>query len=132
MSLSCSCDYDWDRDYGDWMYCFWDSDFDFKPLSSTRSKRCVSCKSLIPVGALCVEFERRRYAYDEIEARIKGSSPEDNDEPQIKMAPHYHCERCGEIWLNLTYIGYECLSPTENMEDALKDYHDLSGFQKAS
>lgn len=130
MPLSCGCDWDYDLDYGDWVY-YWDCTQDFKPLSTTRAKRCVSCGNLIPVGALCILHPRLRYGYNEIEARITGSDPE-NGEPTIGMAPHYQCERYGEIWLNLQAAGYECLSPTENMEEALKEYHDISGFKKAS
>ena len=130
MSLSCSCDWDYDFDFGDWMYsqCW---PMDFSQLESNRARRCISCGNLIPVGSVCLIHPRVRYAYDEIEARIKGSNPEDG-EPTIKIAPHCQCERCGEIWLNLFSVGYECLSPTENMEEALKDYHDISGFKKAS
>jgi hypothetical protein len=131
MSLSCSCGFDYDCDYGDWRYDA-DSSTDFEPLSTNRAKRCKSCNCLIKVGELCLSHTRSRYAYNEIEARIVGSDPEDGDQPEIKMAPHYQCERCGEIWLNLFYIGYECLSPSENMEEALKEYWERTGFKKAA
>lgn len=126
MPLSCSCDYDLDYDFGDWLYdSLWP--IDFQPLSAKRAERCVSCKSLIKVGELCLVHTRSRYAYNEIEARIVGSNPE-NGEPKIPIADHHQCERCGEIWLNLQAVGYECLSPMENMEEALKEYHDRTGF----
>jgi len=53
------------------------------------------------------------------------------NEPTIRCASNFQCERCGEIWLNLTALGYECLSPGENMEQALKEYHDMTGFEPA-
>jgi hypothetical protein len=131
MSLSCSCNFDYDYDYGDWQYdaCGFN---EFIHLSTYRSIRCVSCKNLIKPGDLCISHPRSRYAYNEIEARIVGSDPENGDQPEIKMAPHYQCERCGEIWLNLQAVGYECLSPTENMEEALKEYWERTGFKKAT
>ena len=41
---------------------------------------------------------------------------------------HYHCEKCGEIYLNLTALEY-CFSPNESMPELLKQYHELSGFK---
>ena len=55
---------------------------------------------------------------------------EEFEEPPIKIADHYHCEKCAEIWLNLTIIGYECLSPSENMKKYLKEYQEMTGFKK--
>jgi hypothetical protein len=130
MGLSCSCGYeDYDFDYGDWVYWF-EAITDFVPLDSKKRKRCCSCKSLIDIGSLCVKYPRYRYPYNEVEARIVGADPDLNEEPTIQIADHYHCEKCAEIWLNLTDIGYECLSPKENMPDALKKYQELSGFKQ--
>jgi hypothetical protein len=133
MSLSCSCNFDYEFDAGDWQY-FYEYNEMQVTLDAKRRQRCVSCGKLIDVGAICNVYHRYRYPWDDIEARIKCGCDdiEDsfNDEPTIKIAPHYHCERCGEIWMNLTDIGYECLSPNENMEEALKQYHELSGFKK--
>jgi len=74
---------------------------------------------------------RERYPYDDIESKIKtGRDIDDamNDTPTIQIADHYHCEACGEIYLNLVAIGYECLWPAENMQSALKEYHEITGF----
>jgi hypothetical protein len=38
------------------------------------------------------------------------------------------CERCGEIYLNLNALGY-CMVPTDEMTEALREYHEISGFQ---
>ena len=130
MSLSCSCDYDYEFAAGEWSYFFSCAELQ-APLNTMRRKRCVSCGKLIDIGSLCNIYPRYRYPWDEIESLIKcGRALDDvfGDEPTIKIAPHYHCERCGEIWMNLTDIGYECLSPSENMEESLKEYHELSGF----
>ena len=132
MSLSCNCDWDYDFELGDWSYDIILNEIDFEALNTYRAKRCCSCNKLIKVGSLCVKYPRARYPYDELESRKKLSQDlEDafNQEPLIPIADHYHCERCGEIWLNLTELGYDCLAPNENMEDSLKEYHELSGWK---
>ena len=127
MTLSCSCEYDWEPEIGDWIYRF-ENIVDFEPLQTSKRKRCCSCKELINIGSLCTEYPRARYPHNEIEARIVGADWDLNEEPPIDIASHYHCEKCGEIWLNLTDIGYECLAPNDNMAKALKEYHEISGF----
>lgn len=132
MSLSCSCDWEYDAEPGQWSYLYYEKDIDFKPLETHKRKRCVSCKKLINIGDLCVSYPRYRYPYNDIEAEIVSNGWGNIDEPNIRIADHHHCERCGEIFLNIVSIGYECLMPNENMEDALKEYHLISGFLKAS
>lgn len=124
--LSCSCDYDWDPEPGMWAYCWGHARFE--PFNASRRKRCCSCDELIDIGALCIKHPRYRYPYSEIEAAILGADPDMQEEPPIRISDHIQCERCGEIWLNLTAVGYECLSPNENMPKALKEYHELTGF----
>lgn len=129
MPLSCSCDFDFESEPGMWLYDFY-RDLRFKKLDTARRKRCVSCNNLIDIGDLCIEYSRARYPYNDVEARILGVDPEMNEEPRIPVSPHYHCEHCGEIFLNLTAIGYECISPDENMKELLAEYHDATGFKK--
>lgn len=124
--LSCSCDYEYEAEYGMWLYMgehSW-----FVPLDASRRKRCCSCGELIDIGSLCIKHPRYRYPYSEIEAAIVGADPEMCEEPPIRISDHIQCEPCGEIWLNLTDIGYECLSPMESMVASLKEYHELTGF----
>ena len=134
MTLSCSCD--WHPDYypGDWLYYFCQIEsYKFRPLETNRRVRCCSCQDLINIGALCIRHRRHRYPYDEIESRIKCGCDLDDvfcDPPTISIANHHQCERCGEIWLNLQSLGFECLSPNENMADALAEYHDLAGWKR--
>lgn len=133
MSLSCSCDYDYDYEFepGQWMYDWLNpKTINFEPLNTSKRKRCCSCNSLINIGDLCVKYTRGRCPYTEIEARIHKIDWESLGESTIPIASHFHCEKCGEVWLNLTAIGYECLMPNENMQEALKEYHELSGFKK--
>jgi hypothetical protein len=128
MSLSCSCDYDWEA--GSKMYM--PVHLDFKPFIAIRRKRCCSCGNLIEHRTPCLEHPLRRYPNSDIEARFNGFCDLEDafcNEPDIKCASDFHCERCGEIYLNLQALGYECLAPSENMEEALKEYHELSGFK---
>jgi hypothetical protein len=130
MSLSCYCDYYYEFDPGNWTY-FFPGNEDFVRLDTAQAKRCCSCGKLIKVGDICVKYQRYRYPYTEIESQIRCRRDlEDalNDEPDIRVADHYHCEWCGEMFMNLTALGYECLCPNEDMRGALKEYHELSGF----
>lgn len=115
MSLSCDCGY---RDDYDGYY---HQPYDFQRLLSSRRKRCCSCKKWVDPGDLCLEFSRYRTSKCDIEDRIYGE--------EVPLAPWYMCERCGEIFLNLSDIGY-CFTLPEDMEDCLKDYWEITGFKK--
>ena len=126
MPLSCSCDFDYEPEFGQIQINFWkqDHNIDFEPLKTTKRKRCASCNVLIDIGSQSVEFPMVRYPRNEIEARIKGLSedPYDWEEAQIEAPSVYLCESCGEIYFNLESVGFECVSPFENMPDLLSDY----------
>jgi hypothetical protein len=109
MPLSCQCD-SWEFNYspGEW---------DFSVLNSRTKKPCMSCEKEIKRGEIVIEFKRYRLPYTEV----------DWDEATIPKAPGYLCEVCGEIFLNLRELGFECLHPSENMMDALADYQDSIG-----
>jgi hypothetical protein len=124
MTLSCSCDYDHKLAPGRWEIDWVKSPNDFEPLQTSKRQRCKSCNTLIDVKSLCIRFERVRYPYTEIEADICGFNWYNWGEPNIKMSPIYICEKCGEIFLNLQSVGFECVYPTENMNDLLKDYQN--------
>ena len=126
MGLSCECPFMEfeDLDPGEWVYMY--SSVDFRPLNTSKRKRCQSCNSLIDIGALCLEFPRYRSPYTDIEADIIGFDW--NGEPPIKISSHYHCERCGEIFLNLEDAGY-CMMPYDDMQESLKEYHGITGFK---
>jgi hypothetical protein len=134
MGLSCSCG-GWDGD--GWYYivktkllsetpfyrdrkAVFDQEF-FFPLGTKRGRKCKSCGSMIKVGENCIEFERYISTEgDEIKERIHG------DEMQI--ASWFHCERCGEQYLNLEELGY-CVDITENMFDLLAEYREEHGIK---
>ena len=136
MTLTCSCDWYPDWYPGDWLYDWKKPEsVDFEPLQTRRRVRCCSCRDMIDIEALCIRHRRHRYPWDEIESQIKCGCDLDDvfcDHPPISMANHYQCERCGEIWLNLQSLGFKCLSPNENMADALAAYHDLTGWKQGA
>ncbi len=107
--LSCSCEYD-DPDY------YFVPPVDYSTLQTSRRKRCWSCNDLIDVGALVLEFGRHRPPRSDIEERIYGECGE------IYLADKFHCEKCGDIYFNLSDAGFECLDPGESMRQAMKEY----------
>lgn len=111
-----SCDCDWDKEPGSWA---WYNPDDFSKLDTPRRKRCKSCNELIDVGATCLKFDRIRAPYTDIEEAIKGD--------EIYATPYYQCEKCGEMWLNLTAAGY-CIQPDYNMQKEMSEYHKMTGF----
>lgn len=112
--LSCTCfDYDGER----WYYY---PPGDFKPFAKKRRKKCCSCNKFIEKNAECIAFPRYRNPLSDIEERIKGD--------EIRLADYFMCEKCGEIYLNLTDLNY-CIILGDNMFDLLKEYWDLTGFQ---
>ena len=116
MGLSCSCP-EWDEDPDTWMFFFPD---DFTQFGSKRRKRCKSCGDLINIGSNCIEFERKRSPRSDIEERICGD--------EIPMASLFWCNKCAEIYFNLTEIGY-CLTPCDCAIEALEEYWELTGFK---
>lgn len=117
--LTCSCDFELEEP-GQWQfYC----PTDFSVFQAKRRKRCCSCKALIDIGAPCLRFDRERLPCTEIEEKIEGDL--------IEMAPLWMCEQCGEIYLNLSDIGY-CLDITKRMSEYLKDYWEITEYIPAN
>lgn len=129
MPLTCGCGYDFDFEPGDWYFepvCI--EKIDFELFEGKKRKRCCSCNELIDIRSPCIRYSRYRYPYTEAEARITGYSSLEssmNDEASIKMPDLFHCEKCGEIWLNLYSVGFECLYPNENMLKMMEEYREL-------
>jgi len=110
MPLSCGCDFD-GGDPG--QTCYWYAT-DFEKLQTSKRKRCASCGELIDIGSYCLVFPRFKVPETDIEERIYGE--------EIPRAPYYHCEKCGEIWLNLTEgLGF-CSEAWENQTELLLEY----------
>lgn len=119
MSLSCDCNYEPDGP-GDWWFYPPEDFCKFEGVAGKR-KRCISCNELIDIGSDCLIFTRERNPWTEIEEKIKGEI--------VAMPPLYMCEKCGEIFLNLSSLGY-CVGIDETMQEALHEYHLLSGFKR--
>lgn len=119
MGLSCSCP-EYDPEYHAWCYV---PDDDFTQLKTFRRKRCPSCNQLIDLGSPVVKIDRWRYPNSLVEERIHG------EDGEIPLCPYYLCEKCGEIYLNLIGAGF-CPNPEDNMDELLREYHEISGFRK--
>lgn len=121
MPLTCYCDHD-----GDYAW-YYDAPTDYSTLSTTRCKRCSSCKSLIEIGSIVLIFPRWRYPVDDIEERIHGG-----DDAEITLAPRYLCEECADLWWSFDELGFECISPDESMRELAKQYAELYGPEKVA
>ena len=110
MPLSCECgdDYEW----------FYHKPDDYSTLAASRRKRCVSCGSLIDLGAVVGTFECHRPPRHDIEENIYGD--------EVPMADKFMCERCVDLFFSLDDLGF-CLTLGENMLELAKDYAELYG-----
>ena len=117
MTLTCTCG-EYDGDSGGWAFIPAE---DFVKFEGKRRKRCSSCNELIEIGADSLRFSRWRSPCSIVEEHIYGSDGE------VTIAPLHMCEKCGEIYLNLTEAGY-CLSPDNDMREHMKDYWEMTGF----
>ena len=111
--LSCSCGSDCESWY--------EATKDFTPLNKVYSRKCASCEERIPVGApalmlLCYREPRSLYE-------------EHRFGEEVPMAEKYYCEKCGEIYMNLTAVGY-CLNMGD-MREAQQEYWGMTGFDPA-
>ena len=112
--LSCDCFYDFSK----W-YC--DAPDGFIIYKRLIGKRCCSCGKMVKYGDICAKFPRYREVRSDIEERIYGDD--------VPLAPYYMCEKCGEIYLNLSVLGFY-LDIEESMTEALSNYWELTGFKK--
>lgn len=118
MSLSCTCDFECDSP-GSW---YGEADDWFKPLTTSKRKRCLSCNELIDIGSESLRVYRWHPPWTDIELNIYGD--------EVPLAPKYMCGKCGEIYLNLSALGY-CVN-FGNMQDLLEEYHEMTGFKQQS
>ena len=132
MSLSCSCN-EWDGDGWYWVLAEktiarGDGNVPreveyFFPLESARAKRCCSCGEKIHPGALALRFNRWRgataFEYDRLGWE------------EVKIAPWFMCESCGEIFLNLDNVGY-CIDISDFMPHLLEEHREIHGIEIAA
>ena len=110
MSLSCSCGFD--NDYA-W-YFFRPNDY--STFDSKRRKRCSSCNKLIDIGATIADFECYRSPRYEVEEKIYGD--------EVPIANKTLCEECADIYFSLQELGFDCVTPDENMRELAKEYKE--------
>lgn len=114
MSLSCSCDVDGEYDW------YYDSPSDYSELDTIRARRCSSCKCKVKPGSTVARFYTGRPAKNGIEERIYG-----DDCDAVPKATLYLCEECADIYFSLSDLGFDCVSPTDNMRETASEYHAL-------
>lgn len=88
---------------------------DYSTLKTSKRKRCVSCKELINIGALCTKFECWRYPHSDIEEKIYDT--------EVPLAYKYMCEECSDIYFNLEELGF-CVQLGDSMQELLQEYRD--------
>lgn len=124
MGLSCSCS-EWDGDGWYWVMARKtiaqgcgnipiEEEY-FFPLKSKRSKRCCSCNAKILPGQMSLRFNRWRAATEFEQDKLGWD--------EVKIAPWFMCESCGEIFLNLDALGY-CLDISDHMPELLDEHRE--------
>lgn len=119
MSLTCSCQYNYDDDASYW----YEPPEDYSVLKTKRSRKCKSCGAKIAVGDLTAEFTRWRESSSDIEIKILGEGE------RIYLADWYHCESCADQYFNLTELGF-CIAPDENIQELLAEYVEMTNAKK--
>lgn len=114
MSLSCDCDY---------FYYYSVPDDDFS--KSQKDCKCNSCKKKIKAGETVLKFTCWRLANPYSENPIDIQAYENSED--VYLLDVFHCERCGEIYLNLQYIGYFVYS-NDYMPGVLYGYSKMIEF----
>lgn len=95
MGLSCECYDDYDYDY----YYTCTEEFEIIRFATT----CYSCKCNILPGDQVLPFDITDDHYTEV-CDVK-----------------FHCEKCGEVFLNLEDLGF-CIDFEDNMLKLLEEY----------
>lgn len=123
MSLSCSCDYDGDEP--DWYW--WPPKY-YTTYKKWQSRLCIckGCKNRVSYGDTVSEVTRSRPATEWEEERDIASF----DPDAITIASVYMCERCTDLFFSFQDLGFECVSPYEDMIGLAKEYHDMYGGNK--
>jgi len=89
---------------------------DYSILSTSKRKRCFSCRELIDIGSDVGEFGSWRHPYNDIEERIHGD--------EVRMADFYMCEECIGLFWSMTDLGF-CISLEKG--ETMSELAKLSG-----
>jgi len=118
MSLSCSCELD--NDDAEW---YWWQPNDYSVYNRKRSNPCCceNCENRVSRNDTVGEVRRTR-AGTEWED-IRGLAASDDPEA-VKLASVYMCERCTDLYFSFQDLGFNCISPYEDMIELAKEYHE--------
>jgi hypothetical protein len=47
------------------------------------------------------------------------------DDAELPLAPYFLCETCADLWFSLYELGFECVSPDENIRHVVADYASM-------
>lgn len=113
MTLSCSCDNDFDPSDYSW---YWMEHSKVKHMPDLpRRKRCCSCGELINPGEDVFEFRRYRVARNQIEARIHGD--------EVPLSSSWTCEICSGLITSVEHLGM-CYSLNEPIKSQIAEYRE--------
>jgi hypothetical protein len=119
VSLSCSCE--WGDEESDW---YWWPPKEYSEYKRKRGVKCCcdGCDTLIRRSAVTGIVRRTR----------SGTMWEDDhgvgfvDDPEsVNLANAYMCEECTDMYFSLDDLGFECVTPYENMRDLCKEYNEV-------
>jgi len=51
----------------------------------------------------------------------------EGDDEAIVLASHWLCEECSDLWFSLYELGFQCVTPNENVRDLVRQYAELYG-----
>ena len=116
--MSAYCDGGFDNDDPEWWF---EHNEILNPLSTKRSRICISCETKVAVGDDVLQLERHKRPENDIEERIYGD--------EVPIATWYLCEDCGCALLSIFKLGAGiALEKGENLQIV---YRELRAQEKA-
>ena len=120
MPLTCYCG---DGDY-DWYYHSPNDYFEIKKIDRLyppqKKKKCSSCGDIIEWDSTVARFYRYRFP------TLWEADHIYNDDDEIYLADYYLCEKCADLYFSFQELGFECVSPSENMIQLAKEYGEIN------
>ena len=119
MSLSCSCDVG-DDDFD----TYWWPPKEYSTFKKWSAKHCacIGCNTRISYGDTVGRIDRSRPGteWEEDHGICLEGDPEG-----VWLASDYMCEECVDLYFSFEDLGFECVSPYENMRTLAKEYHNV-------
>lgn len=109
--MSLSCDSGFDGGDCEW---YWESNLQYKPLSTKRSRKCCSCGSKISVGEDSIPVHRWHEPRNDIEERIYGD--------EVPMSKWHLCDTCGGLAISLEELGFCFSLGGQSLKDQIREY----------